>query len=47
MTAFQYHAVGLIALWLAVILCHGLYDTIAFIRFANKTSKYSKFEDAG
>jgi hypothetical protein len=32
-------------LW-AVILCHGLYDTIAFIRFANKTSKYSRFEDA-
>ena len=28
-------------LW-AVILCHGLYDTIAFIRFANKKSKYSK-----
>jgi uncharacterized protein len=28
-------------LW-AVILCHGLYDTIAFVRFANKKSKYSK-----
>jgi membrane protease YdiL (CAAX protease family) len=28
-------------LW-SVILCHGLYDTIAFIRFANKKSKYSK-----
>jgi membrane protease YdiL (CAAX protease family) len=27
-------------LW-AVILCHGLYDTIAFVRFANRTSKYS------
>jgi len=27
-------------LWV-VILCHGLYDTIAFIRFANKKSKYS------
>ncbi len=27
-------------LW-AVILCHGLYDTIAFIRFANKKSSYS------
>ncbi|MGA7630504.1 MAG: CPBP family intramembrane glutamic endopeptidase [Terriglobales bacterium] len=27
-------------LW-AVILCHGLYDTIAFVRFANKKSKYS------
>ena len=32
-------------LW-AVILCHGLYDTIAFVRFANKTSKYSRFVDA-
>jgi len=30
-------------LW-AVILCHGLYDTIAFIRFANKKSKYSNLE---
>lgn len=28
-------------LW-PVILCHGMYDTIAFIRFANKKSKYSK-----
>jgi uncharacterized protein len=27
-------------LWTA-ILCHGLYDTVAFIRFANKSSKYS------
>ena len=27
-------------LW-AVMICHGLYDTIAFIRFANKKSKYS------
>ena len=27
-------------LW-AVIFCHGLYDTIAFIRFAQKKSKYS------
>ncbi len=27
-------------LW-AVIVCHGLYDTIAFIRFATKRSKYS------
>jgi len=27
-------------LW-TVILCHGFYDTIAFVRFANKTSKYS------
>lgn len=31
-------------LW-AVILCHGLYDTVAFIRFANKTSNYSKLDD--
>jgi membrane protease YdiL (CAAX protease family) len=29
-------------LW-TVILCHGLYDTIAFIRFAGKKSKYSDF----
>lgn len=27
-------------LW-PVILCHGFDDTIAFIRFANKQSKYS------
>ncbi len=27
-------------LW-AVIICHGLYDTIAFIRFAGKKSRYS------
>ncbi len=27
-------------LW-AVIVCHGLYDTIAFIRFARKKSRYS------
>jgi uncharacterized protein len=30
-------------LW-AVILCHGLYDTIAFIRFATKKSKYSELD---
>lgn len=30
-------------LW-AVILCHGLYDTVAFIRFANKKSKYSDLD---
>jgi membrane protease YdiL (CAAX protease family) len=30
-------------LW-AVILCHGFYDTIAFIRFARGTSKYSKLD---
>ncbi len=32
-------------LW-AVVLCHGLYDTIAFIRFANKKSKYSNLNEA-
>ena len=30
-------------LW-AVMLCHGLYDTVAFVRFANKQSKYSNLE---
>ncbi len=30
-------------LW-AVVSCHGLYDTIAFIRFGLKKSKYSKPE---
>jgi membrane protease YdiL (CAAX protease family) len=30
-------------LW-AVMLCHGLYDTVAFIRFGNKKSKYSNLE---
>lgn len=30
-------------LW-AVMICHGLYDTIAFIRFANKKSRYSDME---
>ena len=29
---------------LAVMLCHGLYDTIAFTRFAQKKSKYSTLE---
>lgn len=28
-------------LW-AVMLCHGLYDAIAFVRFATRKSKYSK-----
>lgn len=32
-------------LW-AVILCHGLYDTIAFVRFARGKSCYAKFDDA-
>jgi membrane protease YdiL (CAAX protease family) len=31
-------------LW-AVMLCHGLYDTVAFLRFANKRSKYSNLND--
>ena len=30
-------------LW-AVIFCHGLYDTVAFIRFADKSSKYSDLD---
>lgn len=30
-------------LW-TVILCHGLYDTVAFIRFANRSSKYARPE---
>ncbi len=30
-------------LW-AVMLCHGLYDTVAFVRFANKKSKYSNLD---
>jgi membrane protease YdiL (CAAX protease family) len=30
-------------LW-AVMICHGLYDTIAFIRFATKKSKYSNLD---
>jgi membrane protease YdiL (CAAX protease family) len=30
-------------LW-TVVLCHGLYDTIAFVRFAAKKSKYSHLE---
>jgi membrane protease YdiL (CAAX protease family) len=29
-----------------VILCHGLYDTIAFIRFATKKSKYANLESS-
>jgi membrane protease YdiL (CAAX protease family) len=29
----------------AVFLCHGLYDTVAFIRFANKKSRYSQLEN--
>ena len=32
-------------LW-TVIICHGLYDTIAFIRFALGKSKYSKLDGA-
>jgi uncharacterized protein len=30
-------------LW-TVVLCHGFYDTIGFIRFANKTSRYTNAE---
>jgi membrane protease YdiL (CAAX protease family) len=30
-------------LW-AAIICHGLYDTVAFVRFANKSSKYAKLD---
>ncbi len=30
-------------LW-TVILCHGLYDTIAFVRFARKQSRYSNLD---
>lgn len=37
------YAVSGYNLW-TVILCHGAYDTIAFIRFAAKRSKYAKLE---
>lgn len=30
-------------LW-AVMVCHGLYDTVAFVRFASKKSKYSNLD---
>jgi membrane protease YdiL (CAAX protease family) len=30
-------------LW-AVVLCHGTYDTIAFVRFARGTSRYSRLD---
>lgn len=30
-------------LW-AVMMCHGLYDTIAFVRFANRQSRYSNLD---
>lgn len=33
-------------LW-PVVLCHGLYDTIAFIRFAKRKSKYSSLNEPG
>jgi hypothetical protein len=33
-------------LW-SVVVCHGLYDTVAFIRFAMGRSKYSKPADDG
>jgi membrane protease YdiL (CAAX protease family) len=31
-------------LW-SVFLCHGIYDTVAFIRFANRQSKYSRLAE--
>ena len=31
-------------LW-TVVLCHGLYDTVAFVRFATGKSRYAKFAD--
>jgi uncharacterized protein len=31
-------------LW-AVMICHGMYDTIAFVRFATKKSRYSSLEN--
>jgi membrane protease YdiL (CAAX protease family) len=31
-------------LW-AVMICHGTYDTVAFVRFANKKSKYSNLDE--
>jgi membrane protease YdiL (CAAX protease family) len=30
-------------LW-AVMICHGVYDTAAFVRFANKKFKYSNLD---
>ena len=30
----------------AVVLCHGLYDTIAFVRFARKESRYSRINNS-
>jgi membrane protease YdiL (CAAX protease family) len=35
--------VGGYNLW-AVVVCHGLYDTVAFIRFANRQSRYSRLD---
>ena len=32
-------------LW-AAILCHGLYDTIAFVRFASGKSRYAKVRES-
>ena len=33
-------------LW-SVMLCHGLYDTVTFIRFAARKSKYSDLDSRG
>jgi membrane protease YdiL (CAAX protease family) len=33
-------------LW-SVMLCHGLYDTVAFVRFAARKSKYSNLDGGG
>lgn len=33
-------------LW-SVVLCHGCYDTIAFVRFASRKSKYSNLDGIG
>ena len=30
----------------AAILCHGLYDTIAFVRFASGKSRYAKVRES-
>jgi membrane protease YdiL (CAAX protease family) len=33
------------SLW-PVVLAHGLYDTVAFIRFAGRSSKYSRLQNS-
>jgi hypothetical protein len=32
-------------LW-AVVLCHGFYDSVAFVRFARKKSKFSNLDES-